>query len=166
MPLRAALAVSAEVSAYAPVWAQNETHSTFVVSVSSLSAFDGRATKVRALGSRRPYANPAVLGWGECAKSRSRLPADLRTLRKPFLKSSRPPFSPCESIQSLVQIPPLAAKRGLEAPEVIDGHIPRAGFNPLQRAQVNIGAFRQLFLRQFRTQPETVNVASDDVVWF
>ena len=57
-------------------------------------------------------------------------------------------------------------KRGLEAPEVIDGHIPRAGFNPPQRAQIDIGKFRQFFLRQFRTQPETVNIASDEVVWF
>ena len=103
---------------------------------------------------------------GGRARSRSAPPTNLRTSREPLLKNCLPPFLPGESVQSLVQVPPLAAKRRLEAPEIIDGHVPGAGFNPLQRAQVNIGAFRQLFLRQFRTQPETVNVASDDVVWF
>ena len=107
-----------------------------------------------------------VHGGGGLERARVPLAAAHNTAMATSLRSGRSPTLAGDSIESLMQIPPLATKSGLDASEVIHRHVPRTGFDPLQRAQVDADFLREFFLRQIRTQPKTVNVTSNDVVWF
>ena len=54
----------------------------------------------------------------------------------------------------------------MQAPEIINSHIPRTCLDSLQGAQINPDLLGQPLLGEFRTQPQAENVASDEDMRF
>lgn len=65
-------------------------------------------------------------------------------------------------VQSRNQIAPPAAKRLLEASQIIHRHIPGSRLDALQRAQIHVGTFGQDLLRHVGTQPQRMEIARNE----